>query len=906
MALKELFYDRRPVAMLNPRESRRIDSRFRYSRLSEGMYCDADRVWKVAPPNVPRLHHDPVTGQYLGMLAECVERTNHIRNNTAVGVVVGTPGTPPTNWVMQTKEGLTRQVVGSGTEAGITYVDIRYSGVTASDVSSLIQPENVTAVVAAPGQSWSASAWLALVGGSLSGLNVTHRVTGRDSAGSFLESTATEPALTGSLTRYEVSRTFTNTAIERVTYDISLTNAIGAAIDITLRIGLPQLARGSRASTPIRTSGSTVTRSADVISIDSVAIPAAGTAVIDAQLTEVFTGSTLISLANASNQKVNLAVENRAATYNADVITASYTGQTKTSLPLPVPSTTRETSIITWGANNYQHARNISRFAPLLSGSVPTALNRMVIGQDAVDPTKGMMGLLNSVTLLPAEINDQLAEALVRTELVPINADTYTPTGPANALSMVINTQGSNNDGSTSFTFAVRRNSVVATALVSGQTYRILTTGTTNFTLIGAANSTAGTVFTATGPGTGTGTACLHHDIVITWGDNTESGLEGTAAEVGAVGLVHTYPSAGIYPVWVTGRADQIYFDNKEYAGDLLKIESWGTNDIFKWPRSMSGAFWGCINMTSIPASPIPDTSACTSFFNAFNGCSSLQTVPLFNTSACTTFQGTFNGCSSLTSIPEFNTANVTNFTSAFSGCTAITTTPLFNTSAVTSFLSAFAGCSSLNDLKPFNTANVTTFQAAFAGTAIVSTPTFNTANATILSGMYSGCSNLTGTQAFNTANCTTFADFTYNCTSLTSFPVIDTSKGTNFSRAWQGTKLSTFPNLTFTNLVTGTPADGYVGFRDAWYNCDLLTTFPANRFNTVTNCTQFTSAFVGCALTAASIENILVSINTANTSNGSIGLSGGTNADAAGWTAPAIAAYDAMIARGWTITRNA
>ena len=37
--------------------------------------------------------------------------------------------------------------------------------------------------------------------------------------------------------------------------------------------------------------------------------------------------------------------------------------------------------------------------------------------------------------------------------------------------------------------------------------YTILTTGTTDFTLIGAANSNPGTIFTATGPGVGTGTA---------------------------------------------------------------------------------------------------------------------------------------------------------------------------------------------------------------------------------------------------------------------------------------------------------------------------------------------------------------------------------------------------------------
>lgn len=48
---------------------------------------------------------------------------------------------------------------------------------------------------------------------------------------------------------------------------------------------------------------------------------------------------------------------------------------------------------------------------------------------------------------------------------------------------------------------------IAATALVSGTVYEIATAGTTDFTLIGAANSTPGTTFTATGAGTGTGTA---------------------------------------------------------------------------------------------------------------------------------------------------------------------------------------------------------------------------------------------------------------------------------------------------------------------------------------------------------------------------------------------------------------
>ena len=118
-------------------------------------------------------------------------------------------------------------------------------------------------------------------------------------------------------------------------------------------------------------------------------------------------------------------------------------------------------------------------------------------------------------------------------------------------------------------------------------------------------------------------------------------------------------------------------------------------------------------------------------------------------------------------------------------------------------------------------------------------------------------------------------------------------------------TSISALPALSFTNAVTGTPASPNVGFYRFCSGCSLLTTVPANLFNGVTNCTQFAEAFDNCALTAASIENILVSINTANTSNGALGLIGGTNAAKTTWTTAANNAYNNLIARGWTITFN-
>ena len=71
---------------------------------------------------------------------------------------------------------------------------------------------------------------------------------------------------------------------------------------------------------------------------------------------------------------------------------------------------------------------------------------------------------------------------------------------------------------------------VTAGSFVIGATYQILTVGTTSFTSIGASANTVGTVFVATGVGTGTGTAnligtFLAADTMVTHAGWVEVGL---------------------------------------------------------------------------------------------------------------------------------------------------------------------------------------------------------------------------------------------------------------------------------------------------------------------------------------------------------------------------------------------
>ena len=67
-----------------------------------------------------------------------------------------------------------------------------------------------------------------------------------------------------------------------------------------------------------------------------------------------------------------------------------------------------------------------------------------------------------------------------------------------------------------------------------------------------------------------------------------------------------------------------------------------------------------------------------------------------------------------------------------------------------------------------------------------------------------------------------------------------------------------------------------------------------------------FASAWTSCALTAQSIENILVSLDTNGATGISLGINGGTNAAKTTWSAAAVTAYDNLIGKGWTISFNA
>jgi hypothetical protein len=218
--------------------------------------------------SAPRFDHNPTTGESLGLLPE-EARTNSIANNTGVGVVAGIPGTLPTNWTWNTAGGASTEVLGTGTENGISYVDVRLFGTLTSAPS--IQFVANTAIAAATGQTWTESVYCKIISLVSGTPDPRLRIVERSGAGSYLiegNQVFTPGISSASLvtSRFTFTRTLTN-ALTGYAVPAILFNQSSGAIDITLRIGLPQLEQGAFATSVIPTTTATVTRAADVASI---------------------------------------------------------------------------------------------------------------------------------------------------------------------------------------------------------------------------------------------------------------------------------------------------------------------------------------------------------------------------------------------------------------------------------------------------------------------------------------------------------------------------------------------------------------------------------------------------------------------------------------------------------------
>ncbi len=236
------------------------------------------------------------------------------------------------------------------------------------------------------------------------------------------------------------------------------------------------------------------------------------------------------------------------------------------------------------------------------------------------------------------------------------------------------------------------------------------------------------------------------------------------------------------------------------------------------------------------------------SWFNSIN----MENFDFVNTSGVLDMRTAWYNCTGITSFPSIDTSSVADFTQAWLGCSGLTSFPLIDVSSATSLSNTWSSCGGLNSFPLINTSSVTL---------------------------------MTSTWQF--------------CIGLVSFPSIDLSNVTQLRDTWREcTNLTSFPSVSFSSITS---------LIRAWYKCSSLVDFPANVFDTTGTLTSaaFISAFNGCALSAQSIENILVSLDTNGQSNSQLDVSGGTNASQSTWSSRATGSLVSLQSKGWTISYN-
>ncbi|MDL5514291.1 BspA family leucine-rich repeat surface protein [Arenibacter sp. M-2] len=207
-----------------------------------------------------------------------------------------------------------------------------------------------------------------------------------------------------------------------------------------------------------------------------------------------------------------------------------------------------------------------------------------------------------------------------------------------------------------------------------------------------------------------------NYDYSVDWGDGT--------SDLNVVGnITHTYASAGTYQVSITGVFPRIYFNyetGNPIAADekkLLAIEQWGN---IVW-SSMSGAFYGCVNM-DVNATDVPNLSNVTSVQAMFRECSDLVGNSSFNDwdVSNVTDMGTmfFDAKEFNSPLNNWNVSNVQSFNSMFNGATKFNQ-PLNNWILISAtFIGGmFSRASSFNqDIGNWDVSSVTNMGYMFSG----------------------------------------------------------------------------------------------------------------------------------------------------------------------------------------------
>jgi hypothetical protein len=379
-----------------------------FTRASTATFFNSAGVLTSAAIDAPRFDFNPSTLAARGLLIE-ESRTNSIRNNTMVGAVAGVVGVgsaaPPTNWTSFVGANLTFEIIGTGTESGITYVDVKISG-TANATAVFPAFETNNQIVAVDGQTWTSSLYFKVISQPAPFNSYANRIRINDSGGSQLAQIDTNFSPTTTLTRYTNTGTIANASTAFVSPAIRIGLTSGQAYDVTFRIGLPQLELGAFATSVIPTTTTALTRAADVASVNTLSpwYNAAASTVYAEWNTQANSVSRYlfeIQQNATSNNRVDVNINTSNVVNPRTVISGA------ASMTLAAGTYTAGTTAkiaFAYAQSDYASSLNGGSAVTSLAGNIPSSLGIMYLGSLA--GSVFINGYLRRITYYPRRLSN--------------------------------------------------------------------------------------------------------------------------------------------------------------------------------------------------------------------------------------------------------------------------------------------------------------------------------------------------------------------------------------------------------------------------------------------------------------------------------------------------------------------
>jgi hypothetical protein len=403
-------------------EDKRTPTGLTYTRAGDATRVDASSDWSVVKSNLPRFTYDQNTQKCLGLLVE-YSCENKITNSNCSGIG---GSNLPDNWsVFNLAGGVSYQVLGTGNEASVPYVDIRIFGnCTSAGYVNIVFESGFPLV---NDLYLSQAAFIKRIAGTNTNIFSTQFVIDVLESGLLINTVSGTISIptTRKLSLCRLAETFFVTDAEFANNGNAALriNCTEGAVDYTLRIGYPEVQNNSSGvlTSPTDNGVGNTFRAADLASLETTFFSSwysatEGTFVVSfmkdstqpAPTAFPLRAPTVISLGTGTSDYILVNIPVGTSIVRYTVVVGGVTQCTLDTTATLAPNTTNKIAF-RYKLNDFAISINGGTPATAATGTVPTVSSLLLGRKDSLGQ---LNGVLKNVTYYPKALSNSLLQTL--------------------------------------------------------------------------------------------------------------------------------------------------------------------------------------------------------------------------------------------------------------------------------------------------------------------------------------------------------------------------------------------------------------------------------------------------------------------------------------------------------------